>query len=384
MSYRACTVHLTSVHPATDPRILTKECVTLREAGYQVTLVARGPAGTTQQGVTVRAVHVPSGRFRRMTIGGWRVFRAALRERAAVFHIHDPELLPFGLLLKVLGKRVIYDVHEDLPRQIQSKTWLPKWSRTTAAAAAAAVEAVAGRSMDVIIAATPPIARRFPVAKTILVQNYPIHREFPTDPPRHSIRPMEGVYVGSVTARRGIAEMTSAVGHVHARHGFRLKVAGVVSPPELADEIARSPGGGRVDFLGWQERAEVIAQLCRARVGLLLLHPTPAYRVSQPTKLYEYMLAGLPVIASDFEGWRDIVNRAQAGFLVDPFDGLAVAQAVEWILEHPGEAEEMGSRGSSAARNSFSWSPEGARLVAAYDRLLGIGHGDPAAASLGW
>ncbi|MCK7498411.1 MAG: glycosyltransferase [Comamonadaceae bacterium] len=149
--------------------------------------------------------------------------------------------------------------------------------------------------------------------------------------------------------------------------GCRLVLAGELSPPDLAWRTW--PGHERVELRGWQDRAGVLAALGQARVGLVLLHPTPEYRESWPVKLFEYMAAGLPIVASDFPLWRSFVEGAGCGFLVDPLDPQAIASAAERLLTRPDEAAAMGARGWRAARERFSWESEAKPLLALYERL---------------
>jgi hypothetical protein len=366
-------LHLTTVHTAGDVRIFHKECRTLSEAGYAVTLVA--PAGEPAAGdsVTIQPLVVPATRWGRVTVATWRAFRAARAARAAIVHLHDPELLPMGMLLKALGERVIYDAHEDVPRDILAKPYLPPWLRPPVSALAAAVEGVAGRLLDGVVAATPPIARRFPPARTVMVMNYPRLEEFaaPGAEP-HARRPLRVLYLGGVTETRGAREMLRAMEHV-ATPGAELVLAGRIAPPALAGDLAVMPGWARTRAVGYLSRHEVYAALAGARVGLVLLRDTAAYRESYPVKLFEYMAAGLPVVASDFPLWRDLVAGPGAGLLVDPADAAATGAAISWLLDHPAEAQAMGQRGRAVVQRTHHWEGEGERLVAFYDRLLARG-----------
>lgn len=365
--------HVTTVHAAGDVRILHKESRTLSEAGYSVTLLA--PAGEFPDGgaVTIQPVVVPASRWGRTTVGMWRAFRAARATKAAIYHLHDPELLPMGLLLQALGGRVIYDAHEDLPRDILAKPYLLPWLRPVVSAMAAGVEWVAGRVLSGVVAATPPIARRFPQARTTLVMNYPRLEEFaaPGAVP-HAHRAPRVLYLGGVTETRGAREMLRAMEQV-AVPGAELLLAGRIAPPALAASLAGMPAWSRTRAVGHLSRPDVHSALASARVGLVLLHDTPAYRESYPVKLFEYMAAGLPVVVSDFPLWRELVAGPEAGLLVDPGDATAAGAAISWLLDHPAEAQAMGDRGRAAVEQAHHWHGEGERLVAFYDRLLAGG-----------
>jgi glycosyltransferase involved in cell wall biosynthesis len=363
-------VHLTSAHDARDARILLKECMALKGAGMDVAQVAPGGEEGEHCGVKLCSVRVLHGRWKRMTSTAWQVYRAALRLKADVYHFHDPELIPAGLLLKLHGKRVVYDVHEDLPRQIYSKEWLPPLGRGAVALMARALERVAALACDAIVVATPAIARRFPPKKTVLVQNYPRREEYQClDAPRDFTRSRRLIYVGQIAQIRGIKEMVRAMSFLPPSSDARLALVGAFESVALAEEVRGLPGFERVDCLGERSREEVRALMSECCAGLVLFLPEPNHLEAQPTKLYEYMAAGLPVIASNFPHWRSIVEEPGCGLVADPCDPPAIAAVIQRLLEAPEEAAAMGSRGRELARTRYSWEAEAVKLVELYRRL---------------
>ncbi len=373
MSNRTKVAQLTSVHPAFDNRIFHKTCRTLAEAGYDVVLIAPGGPDEVVDGVRLRAVEAPRRRLDRWTRTIWQVYRAAREEDAAVYHFHDPELIPIGLLLKLrTGKRVIYDVHEDVPLTILSKPWLPPFVRRIVAACAWVGETVAARLLDAIVTATPSIGKKFPPEKTAVVQNYPLRRELvEVGGQPYAQRAALLAYVGYFTATRGARELVRALSLLPPALDGRFILGGICRPPELEEELRQSPGGARMEFPGWQSRDAVKELLSNARLGIVTLLPIPQYLESQPTKLFEYMAAGIPVVASDFPGWRQVVDGVGCGLLVDPTSPQDIARAIEWLLEHPAEAEAMGQRGQQAVRTRYNWDHEAATLLSLYGRLIG-------------
>jgi glycosyltransferase involved in cell wall biosynthesis len=299
------------------------------------------------------------------------VYRAAVAEDADLYHFHDPELIPVGVWLKLRGKRVIYDVHEDVPQQILSKPWIANWLKRPISMGAEVAESSAARLFDGIVAATPEIARRFPKHKTVTTQNFPPLGELDqcTTIP-YQERPPEVAYLGSISAYRGATELLHALGQLPEEMELRLLMAGTVYPEPFLEELQDMPGWSRVQFLGWQSRPGVAQILGRARVGLVTIHPLVNYLHSWPTKLFEYMAAGLPVIASDLPRCRKIVEDSSCGLLVDPLDVKSIAGAIQWLLERPKEAEAMGKRGQEAFRKKYNWTPEAQRLLAFYEGII--------------
>jgi len=386
-SGRVKVVHLTTTHFADDARIFTKECVSLAQAGYDVSLVIPDnrfvtPDGSPvrRQGVDIVAVMRRPGLVPRLLRTTVSVLRAAIRQRGDVYHFHDPELIPGGLLLRLLGKKVIYDVHEDLPRDLMTRAWIPERLRPVLAGVARGLEWLAGRTMSGIVAATPIIAQRFPAHRTALVQNFALTTEFPGDGGSNGggAKPYadrRGVaFVGTITASRCAVEVVEAIGRVERAPDARLLMAGSMESTELRDRMAALPGWPRVDYRGRLDRAGVQALLGESRLGLVLYHPTRNYQEAQPVKLYEYMAAGLPLITADFPYMRSIVEEHRCGLCVPPCDTAAVAKAIEWLFDHPEEAEAMGRRGREAVQARYCWANEQRALVQLYRQVLASDH----------
>lgn len=372
MGYRALhVVHLTTAHRADDVRIFRKECRALSGSGYCVTLIAPGATTLKVEGVDVVSVHAGSRRrLSRMTLTALRVARAGLRSRGDVFHFHDPELIPFGVALALLGKTVVFDSHENLAKQIIHKYWIPRPFRPVAATGMRALERLSARFFDAVVAATPAIADQFPTSKTVVVQNFAVIEEFASIPIENYLERDEcGVYIGGITRVRGAVEMVQAMELLSAERGVRLLLGGAFAPPVLETELRSLPGFSSVEYLGWLDRRGVAEALSASRFGLLLLHPEPNYLDSYPVKLFEYMAAGLPVVASDFPFWRQFVADHGAGIMVDPLDPLAVAEAIQWLLQHAEEAQQMGKRGREAAIKLYSWESESMKLIDLYQQL---------------
>ena len=370
---RPSVVHMTTVHHEWDHRIFAKECRTLARAGYRVTLVVPASSNARLDGVTIRAVPLPANRIKRMTRTLRHVYRAALREDADLYHFHDPELIVVGLLLKFRGKRVVYDVHEDMVMTIRRKGWIRGpflLLRPFIAVVVGIVEQFAVQVLDAAVLVIPMPHRRFPRDKCVLVRNFPeVGASSERVVPYHE-RAQLLAYVGGIAVGRGATDMVTAMSLVRPALQARLVVAGWFQPRNLELELRALPGVEHVDFVGTQPRDEVAAILGRARIGLCVLHPDPGYPDSYPVKLFEYMLAGLPVIASNFPTWTKIVEGANCGILIEPQDPSALARAVTFLLENPGVAEAMGKRGRDAILRRYNWDSESRRLLSLYRHLI--------------
>lgn len=368
---RCRVAQVTTVHQARDVRIFRKIAVTLAEGGYQVTLIHPGSEEGTDQGVRLLGLDLPPGRARRFLTGGLRAWREIRLISADVVHFHDPELLPFALLWRLTGRQVIYDVHEDLPRDIRIKHWIPRLLRPVTAFVAEAGEWGASLVLDRVIAATEGIGERFPAGKTIVIRNYPEHLEqF-----RSAATPWEGrralvIYAGLLTRERGLEVMQEAVRLLPGRLKAQLILAGPLGGGEALPIGPESNSNPLVEYVGQVDRDRVVGLYGQVRLGLHLPMPLDHFKESLPIKLFEYMAAGLPVLVSDFPVWRSLVGRHECGAVVDPTDAGAVAGAIERLLDDPVGSQRMGENGRRAVLEHYTWEREGERLLALYHSLV--------------
>jgi glycosyltransferase involved in cell wall biosynthesis len=390
--------HFSSVHPGLDIRIYRKQCVSLAQAGFDVHLVIAASAAQIAEaagaGVTLHALApLGGGRLRRMVAQGYRCYRAARALNADVYHFHDPELIPYGLLLSWQGRKVIYDLHEDLRADIHSKQWIPWLLRHGIGAVARGVEHFAARRFAAMVAATPYIGALFEhsAARVAVIHNYPTINELAAAPSTTAMAAAgEAATVTAETEPAAAAPATAAirrdsvcyVGAINEMRGIRylvhaleiapvkLLLAGVFDPPSLRTELKAYRGWRQVEECGFVDRQKVADIMARSICGLVTLKPEPNFINALPIKLFEYMSAGLPVIASDFPLWRAIIDDAGCGICVDPENPNAIAKAINYLLTHPEQAEAMGRNGRRAAEAKYRWDREGAKLVALYGDIL--------------
>ncbi len=363
-------VVLTTVHRPFDVRIFHKQAKGLAQAGYDVALIAVTDQAAVVDGVRLIPLPQPRNRIDRATRVAAIALRLALREDADIYHLHDPELIWVGLALKLRGKQVIYDVHEELAL-MRDRKYIPGWARGGLTAGLWLFERLAESVFDAIVAATPLIAEHFKPAKTVTVRNTPRAAELAvaSDRPLRE-RPMRVAYVGGLAAYHNVAGMIEAMRLLPADLGARLSLGGDFRDPQAEAQARAAPGAERVDFEGWADRAKVVSILGAARVGLVVYLPTENVLRSDPIKFLEMMAAGLPLVATDIPRWRDLVSRYDCGLLVDARDPSAIAAAIERLLAEPDLAQAMGERGRAAVLRDHEWAVDEARLLALYARLL--------------
>ena len=357
-------VHLSSAHCPLDPRIHYRECLSLARAGYRVTQIAPGEGEADVKGVRIRPVRPAHSRHQRMISTTRAVYRAARDVGAALYHFHDPELLPVGLRLKAGGARVVYDVHEDLPKQVLDKEWMPTGMlRTGIAEVVDPLERTAGRLLDGIVAASSEIADRFVEDKTVLVRNF-VCLEL-VDGIEAAERPVV-IYPGSLTEVRGIREIVSAMGLLEGR--AELWLMGSWGTPTLEAACRALPGWKHTRFLGRRPLEDVYARMKAASVGLHMPYAVGGYSSGLAIKGFEYMACRLPMVMTDEPAKRQTFG--ECALFADARHPASIAARIRELLDRPGRARRLGERGRSLVEERYSWAKEAEKLIALYDRLL--------------
>ena len=352
-------VHISSVHDTFDTRILYRECVGLHQRGYDVTLVTTGDRDFDFEGVRVVVVPRREGRFSRIVRTGLGVVRRAIREQGDVYHFHDPELLGWARLLRATGTPVVYDMHENVPKSLMDKHWIPKWLRPLVGQAYRAIERTLLRGMPVVLAETSYSVDYDWLDAKAIVLNYPIVEDVAALKPSQSWEvPMVG-YVGGISPERGSLVLLEAIGSLQRDGvGVGLAMVGPFVSEAHREELDRYICDHRVRhvrFFGRLPSHEALSVMAGCSVGAAVLQPIANYLESYPTKVFEYMALGIPVIASNFDLYRSVVETHGCGVCVDPTDPSRVAVALRSLIKDRASAAVMGLRGRAAVVESYSW-----------------------------
>jgi glycosyltransferase involved in cell wall biosynthesis len=363
---------LTSAHSAVDDRIFYREALTLAAAGMKVAVVGRHPRPEVVEGIAIHPMPEVRSRKQRLLLG-WHILKLARRLDARLYIFHDPELFGVGFALRLLGKQVVYDSHENLPKQLLQKEWLPWIVRRLLFPFVWTGEYLGSRLLSGVIAAVPALMVRFPRASTILARNFPTRASLQVlgGGPDIRTRPNIAIYAGGLSRIRGIKELVTAFQDLK---NAELWLVGTFESAEFQREIMTSLPPN-VHWLGWKPYPEMIQLYTQVKLGMVLLHPMPNHRHSLPVKLFEYLGAGLPVVASDFPEFSEYIEGC--GRQINPQDPEAIRQAIADLLSHPEELAAMSARARERAVARFSWEPEGERLVGFCRHLMqpsAIGH----------
>lgn len=367
---------LTSAHPALDDRIFYKETKTLAKAGYDVTLIAQHNKNETVDGVKILALPRPKNRIERTTKIIWRLFRLALKQKTGIYHFHDPELILVGLLLKIFTKaKIIYDVHEHYPNAILDKYWIPKYLRKIISKLFTFVEKRLVPFLDFVIYTTPIVGQRYQKLKTETerIENYPLLRL--SKIPKYLSQQKHIIYLGKMTKIRGICELIKAFALVIKKHpGWKLHLVGTIKPISFSREIKKliveltiKQDIKLIPWVSYEEKEKYSSQAC---IGVVTYLPYANNISCLPNKLFDYMLVGLPIVASNFPLYKEIVEKNKCGICLDPTSPEKIAKAIEYLIEHPDQAKKMGENGRKVVLEKYNWENEGKKLLKIYDELI--------------
>lgn len=364
--------HMTSAHNSDDTRIFQKECVSLAKFNYDVTLVAPGKS-REEKGVHVIGVgKKPTSRLKRMREMTKKVYDTALKVDADLYHLHDPELLPYAIKLKNKGKTVLFDSHEDYASTVAIKSYIPKLFRNSVQKLYSNYEKKVFSKIDGVIACYHWTKKRVEKdgTRACMVFNYPIiSSEFQhiSDYQTKAIS-----YAGGISSQWCHQEIIDALDEVK---NAKYVLAGNINS-EYGQKLRTSPGWKYVDYCGLVPFHNVFKCVYdRSSIGIALLDYIPQCKGKignlSNTKLFEYMYAGLPVICTDFVLWKEIIDEYKCGICVNPHNIEEIKKAIDYLIHNPKEAEFMGKNGIKAVEEKYNWLVEEKKLLKFYTEVLG-------------
>ena len=359
--------HLTSAHPRYDTRIFLKESRSLANHGLNVSIVvADGLGDEYKDGVHLYDIGKKSNkRLNRFTKTTKLIYHKAIKLDADIYHFHDPELMFFAYLLKLRGKKVIYDVHEDLPRQLLSKPYLNKTFGYVLSYFIEKIENYFAKRFSHIITATPHIRQRFLKLNdnTTDINNYPLKKELHDSSSKN--RKNQICFIGGISEIRGIESLIKACEKINGI----LVLAGSFNSSVFEKRMRSLKGWQNVDYRGFVNRQEAKKILSESRAGIVTFLAEPNHINAQPNKMFEYMSAQLPVICSNFELWRSIIELNNCGFCIDPDDPNAIADKINVLLEDDNKVNKLGDNGRQAVLSKYNWSIQESKLLKLYKKL---------------
>ncbi|MDR4506266.1 MAG: glycosyltransferase family 4 protein [Candidatus Scalindua sp.] len=335
-------------------------------AGFEVSLIAKHYKDDMVDGIRIIALPESKNRIDRMFTITFKAFLLALKEKADIYHFHDPELLLIGVLLKLFtGKKIIYDVHEDYQQKILSKRWIKETLRKPLAYSFRIIEKLSSSFFDYVFTADSYTKLKFDDKKSKVIANYPPLRFINGLKKNKQDSTFELIYVGSISEDRGGYVMIEAMKYLQ-HTDIELHILGNCDDQELIDLFSKIPNVKYHGCLPWEE---VSTYLINADVGLVLFQPVPGflyYPGENIIKLFEYMSAGLAVIISDFPKLKKLINDIGCGISVDPENPRKIAESIEYLYKNPDIKTEMSEKGKNAFLEKYNWDNESDKVVNVY------------------
>jgi glycosyltransferase involved in cell wall biosynthesis len=364
---------ITIVHNPFDNRIFHKEAKTLLEVGYEVTLIAQHDKNEVVDGINIVALSKPKNRLYRILFLGWEAYKLALKENADVYHFHDPEFLPWAKRLKNKTRaKVIYDVHEDYVTSIKQKRYMPFLIRIMLSKMFNSIERYFSTGMIKVLAEKYYI-KRFPEGQTIL--NYPVLLDSARQNHNYSLNLSDNtkvIYTGGVSEDRGAliyAELVKLVPFLHVYVVGKCK-------KELQGLMHIRAGSSfdrlHIDGNGFIPFDKILSYYINGKwlAGLAIFPYSEHYYQKELTKFFEYMNFGIPIIASNFPTWKNLIEGNNCGICVNPLDFAEIENAINFLINNPDKAKVMGENGKKAVLKKYNWGIEGTKLVNLYKNIM--------------
>jgi glycosyltransferase involved in cell wall biosynthesis len=365
--------HVISGYHRNDARVFLRQCLSLKRAGYDVSIVTNdGEPDEVLEGIPIVSCRAHWPR--------WKVLLAARRQfieetvgvDADVYQLHSPELLPLAAPLQHLGKAVVYDAHEDLPRHLLEKEWLPRAIRRPLAFGAEHYLRRVLKRIDDVVSPHSHVVEHLQntVGKGTLVANFPLVQPLPRmSADAFAARPTAVCYSGTVYQH---SNQEATLDALSALPEVRYRIAGYIGDAHR-QALDLRPGADQVEYLGRINQAELRTLYTSCIAGLAIID----YKLNQGgklgsyavNKLFEYMEAGLPVICTDYTLWRDIIERYDCGVCVAPGSVAELRSAIEYVVADRARAYRMGQNGRRAVLEEFNWASEERKYLAVFGRL---------------
>ncbi len=224
------------------------------------------------------------------------------------------------------------------------------------------------RRLNAIVCATPFIKNRFVHLNknTVDINNYPLLDELYTES-TWALKTNTVTFTGLINDIRGCEQLVDAMNFAK---NVKLILAGIVSPVLFLNKLKSSAGWNNVDFRGQVDRMSVANILLSSKAGIVTFLPLPNHFDAQPNKMFEYMSAGIPVIASDFPLWKEIIEKNNCGICVDPTKADKIAEAINILCANDILASQLGANGRNAILNKYNWPNEANKLIELYQSFF--------------
>ncbi len=369
---------LSTVHPFDDTRIFHRQAISL-SSKYNVNLYISAPFKTKKINNNLTIWGLPTWKNKADRLKSILKLLFFIKDiKTDLFIIHDPELLVLTPIIKLFkGKPIVYDIHENYVEMIHEKLWIPSYFRTTLARTYQTLEKLTFPFIDMIWYPVKNIGNhyhQYNKISRVQIRNVPALSAFQENNTSR-IKKDQIIFLGYLIDDRGIREILKAFKIVLTKFpNYELVFVGAFQSDsfenEIMDMVRQLNLSQKIHFLGKIPYEKVSDYLYTAKIGLLNYLPIPNNINGLPNKIFEYMAAGLPVIASNFENYREVIEEAQSGILVNPTIPDEIANAIITLLGNNQKIFQMGENGRTAVRDRYCWEKESSNMFKAIENIF--------------
>lgn len=359
--------HLTIAIRERIPRLM-RESMSSKKYGFKNYIICIGK-NEENESSTIIGVKSPVNRVDRILRISREVYKRSIDTDADIYQIHDPELLRFTKRLKRKGKIVIFDSHENYLSAIADRKWIPTILRAPITFIFKWYMKSLLPQVDAVLAVNKPIQdslKRFN-PNTHLVTNYPVLRERKN----MVIDKSEGFnlcYTGGVSGQWSLKDIIIAISDLEE---VNFAFCGVDAEGYI-DELRKLPEWKDEYYRGVKTAEKALQFQEKSSVGLAILkyssNTNGKYGTMGNTKLFEYLMSGIPVICTDFTTWREVVEKYQCGICVDPNSISQIRDAIIRLRDNPDLTAKMGENARLAAEKEYNWKEQESSLLNVYKK----------------
>ncbi len=355
--------HLSTVHCSDELRVFQKQCVSLAAEGIEVTFIAPSETDYVEKGVNIIGIRPNCSKFSRLFVQPFRVLRNALKVDADIYQFHDFELWPIGIVLRLLGHKVIADIHEDVPGQLMQREWVPNIIRRPLSLFAQWFENLCAKNVSGIITADDVLANRFITlnANVQAIKNYPLAVILPeteSNSDRFLVSSLGGAF------KERCAEIVIGASRQLAHVDFEIAGGLSANYQDLNWESTNCR------YLGYISSQKVLEQYSKSDVLIVMFNDAPNHQSIKSNRFFEAMYAGKPVIVSNLPKWKKFIDDYQCGLYVDLSCPQELSTAISTLEGDQVLAKRMGDNGKKAVDEYFSWSSQVPKLLKMYHKIL--------------
>lgn len=359
-----------------DIRVFHKECVSLVKAGYDVTMVCPNAKCRIHQGVRIIGVEYNGKTEReRFIVLPKLLFKKALEVNADIYQFNDPASISYGSKLKRMGKKVIFDAFEDHPSMWMNRgTGLKRLVYKFVGFVYKQYEMIKCKEFDAAIVCYHWTRDQFKKVNdnVELVLNFPlIDRDKVKERPLRTTNDIKICYAGTISDAWNIPTLINAIENLN---DVKFNLAGWTDD-ELMGRMKSLIGWEKVNYFGKLPKQEVNEKVySHSDIGVALYHYSPLCKGKignmSNNKLFEYLLMGMPVICTDFDLWKEVVEKNHCGICVNPSDANAIMEAIVYIQKNQKEAYQMGLNGQKAVLAEYNWDSQERILFSVYEKIV--------------